>query len=58
MSFQGPSSKAVRAAWMARLASSRSAFATSPMGCSVAGSVVVKVSPEAESTYSPSMKSW
>ena len=58
MRGHGPSSKALRAASMARTESSRPALATSPIGSPVAGSVVVKVSPDWASTYSPSMKSW
>jgi hypothetical protein len=58
MRGHGPSSKALRAASMARTESSRPALAISAIGWPVPGSMVVNVSPDWASTYSPLMKSW
>ena len=54
----GPSSKAARAALTARSISSAPPDATVASGSPVAGLGVVNVSPDAELTHFPPMKSW
>src|SRR5437773_3355730 len=57
MRGHGPESNAARAATTARSASSAPALATAQIGSSVAGFIVVYVSPEAASTGAPLMMS-
>ena len=56
--LHGPASNAARAAVTARSTSSGPASATAQIGSSVAGFTVVKVRPEAASTFSPLMMSF